>query len=270
MSDEIKKVLNSEKLSYELYSKLERIERNKQLKRKLKELKELDVKHIKVWTEIYAELNISAKENANKIELFLFVLLRRLFGSGLTLSVINSLENRKVSDLSKIFDVIPDKQKEKVVNYLVEELYQERILKKESWESGVLSHIRDVVFGMNDGLVEVLAAVAGFTGAIHNNLLIAVAGTIVGLSGTISMAVGAYLSSKSERDLEFDGINRLELELQVAKERLKEDLEKHSLNYKKFDKSLEDLISKLRKEGDKRRGEAKHRGPPYIPKYFFI
>ena len=250
MSDEIKKVLNSERLSYELYSKLEKIERNKQLKRKLKELKELDVKHIKVWTEIYKELNIPAKENANKIELFLFVLLRRLFGSGLTLSVINSLENRKVSDLSKIFDFIPDKQREKVVNYLVEELYQERILKKESWESGVLSHIRDVVFGMNDGLVEVLAAVAGFTGAIHNNLLIAVAGTIVGLSGTISMAVGAYLSSKSEKDLEFDGINRLELELQVAKERLKEDLEKHSLNYKKFDKSLEDLISKLKKEKD--------------------
>ncbi len=250
MSDEIKKVLNSEKLSYELYSKLERIERNKQLKKKLKELKELDVKHIKVWTEIYNELDIPVKENGNKLSLFLFILLRRLFGSGLTLSVINSLENRKVSDLSKIFDVIPDKQREKVVNYLVEELYQERILKKESWESGVLSHIRDVVFGMNDGLVEVLAAVAGFTGAIHNNLLIAVAGTIVGLSGTISMAVGAYLSSKSEKDLEFDGINRLELELQVAKERLKEDLEKHSLNYKNFDKSLEDLISKLKKEKD--------------------
>ena len=250
MSDEIKKVLNSEKLSYELYSKLERIERNKQLKRKLKELKELDLKHIRVWTDIYNELNIPVKENVNKIELFLFVLLRRLFGSGLTLSVINSLENRKVSDLSKIFDVIPDKQREKVVNYLVEELYQERILKKESWESGVLSHIRDVVFGMNDGLVEVLAAVAGFTGAIHNNLLIALAGTIVGLSGTISMAVGAYLSSKSEKDLEFDGMNRLELELQVAKERLKEDLEKHSSNYKKFDKSLDSLISKLKKESD--------------------
>ena len=93
MSDEIKKVLNSEKLSYELYSKLERIERNKQLKKKLKELKELDVKHIKVWTEIYNELDIPVKENGNKLSLFLFILLRRLFGSGLTLSVINSLEN---------------------------------------------------------------------------------------------------------------------------------------------------------------------------------
>ena len=250
MSDEIKNILNSEKLSYELYSRLERIEKNRQLKRKLKELKELDVKHIKVWTEIYKELDISAEKNVSNVEVFLFILLRRLFGSGLTLSVINSLENRKVSDLSKIFDIIPDKQREKVVNYLAEELYQERILKKESWESGVLYHIRDVVFGMNDGLVEVLAAVAGFTGAIHNNLLIAVAGTIVGLSGTISMAVGAYLSSKSEKDLEFDGINRLELELQIAKERLKEDLKKHSLNYKKFNKSLEDLIAKLKKEKD--------------------
>ncbi|EEZ93063.1 MAG: protein of unknown function DUF125 transmembrane [Candidatus Parvarchaeum acidiphilum ARMAN-4] len=250
MSDEIKKVLNSERLSYQLYSKLERLERNKEMKKKLKELKELDVKHIKVWTEIYKELNISVKENKNKVEVFLFVLLRRLFGSGLTLSLINSLETRKMSDLSKVFQDIPNKQREKVVDYLVEEMYQERLLKKESWENGVLSHIRDVVFGMNDGLVEFLAAVAGFTGAIHNNLLIAVAGTIVGLSGTISMAVGAYLSSKSEKDLEFSGINRLELELQVAKERLKEDLERHSLNYKKFDKGLEDLILKLKKEKD--------------------
>ena len=250
MSDEIRKVLNSEKLSYQLYSRLERIERNSKIKKKLKELKELDVKHIKVWTEIYKELNLPIKENKNKVEVFLFILLRRLFGSGLTLSVINSLETRKMSDLSKVFENIPDNQKEKVVGYLVEEMYQERLLKKESWESGIFSHIRDVVFGMNDGLVEVLAAVAGFTGAIHNNLLIAVAGTIVGLSGTISMAVGAYLSSKSEKDLEFSGINRLELELKVAKERLKEDLERHSLNYKKFDKGFEDLISKLKKEKD--------------------
>ncbi|MEM0143569.1 MAG: VIT1/CCC1 transporter family protein, partial [Candidatus Parvarchaeum sp.] len=243
-------VLASEKLSYDIYSRLERIEKNKQLKKKLKELKELDTKHIKVWTEVYKELNIPIKENNNKIILFLFILLRRLFGSGLTLSVINSLENRKVSDLSKVFNDIPDKQKEKVVNYLVEELYQERILKKESWESGVLSHIRDVVFGMNDGLVEVLAAVAGFTGAIHNNLLIAVAGTIVGISGTISMAVGAYLSSKSEKDLDVDGINRLELELQVAKERLKEDLKYHLENYKRFSKDIDSLISKLRSKKD--------------------
>ena len=250
MSDEIKRMLDSERLSYEIYSKLEVIEHNTKLKKKLKELRNLDVNHIKIWESVYKDMGLPITKKSHRLEIFSFLLLRRIFGAGLTLSVINSMENRKVSDLSKVFEDMSEKEKYKIVDYLVEELYQERLLKKESWEKGVLSHIRDVVFGMNDGLVEVLAAIAGFTGAIHNNLIIAVAGIIVGLSGTLSMAVGAYLSSKSEKDLDRDGLSRLELELQVAKERLKEDIKKHSMNYEKFDKSIDILISKLKKEKD--------------------
>ena len=250
MSDEIKRMLDSERLSYEIYSKLEVIEHNTKLKKKLRELRNLDVNHIKIWESVYKDMGLPITKKSHRLEIFSFLLLRRIFGAGLTLSVINSMENRKVSDLSKVFEDMSEKEKDKIVDYLVEELYQERLLKKESWEKGVLSHIRDVVFGMNDGLVEVLAAIAGFTGAIHNNLIIAVAGIIVGLSGTLSMAVGAYLSSKSEKDLDRDGLSRLELELQVAKERLKEDIKKHSMNYEKFDKSIDILISKLKKEKD--------------------
>lgn len=250
MSDEIKRMLDSERLSYEIYSKLEVIEHNTKLKKKLKELRNLDVNHIKIWESVYKDMGLPITKKSHRLEILSFLLLRRVFGAGLTLSVINSMENRKVSDLSKVFEDMSEKEKDKIVDYLVEELYQERLLKKESWEKGVLSHIRDVVFGMNDGLVEVLAAIAGFTGAIHNNLIIAVAGIIVGLSGTLSMAVGAYLSSKSEKDLDRDGLSRLELELQVAKERLKEDIKKHSMNYEKFDKSIDILISKLKKEKD--------------------
>lgn len=250
MEGELNKILDSERLSYQIYSHLAEVEKNRKLKAKLLELKKLDIKHIKVWEETYKELNIETTVKNSNLKVYSFLLIRKLFGSGLTLTLINSMENRKVSNLSKIFEYIPEKQKEKIVNYLVEELYQERILKKESWESGVLSHIRDVVFGMNDGLVEVLAAVAGFTGAIHNNLLIAIAGTIVGLSGTLSMAVGAYLSSKSERDLDIDNLNKLELELQVAKERLKEDLKYHLANYKKFSKDIDSLILKLKSKKD--------------------
>ena len=250
MADEISRILNSERFSYQIYSKLASIEKNKKLRAKLLELKKLDVKHIKVWEDIYNDLGIDTTPSKSAIKVYSFLLIRKIFGSGLTLSVIKSMENRKVSDLSKVFETIPAKQREKIVNYLVEELYQERILKKESWESGVLSHIRDIVFGMNDGLVEVLAAVAGFTGAIHNNLLIAVAGTIVGLSGTISMAVGAYLSSKSEKDLDKDSLNRLELELQVGKERLKEDLQYHLDRYRDFSRDIDTLIKKLKVEKD--------------------
>jgi VIT1/CCC1 family predicted Fe2+/Mn2+ transporter len=250
MSEEIKKILGAERLSFQIYSELLRIETNKKLKAKLADLREIDRRHIKIWEEIYTDLKIPIKEKNYYFTAAGFVFLRRLFGKGLVLSIINSMENKKVSTLSKVFISIPQSQRKKVTSYLVEELYQERILKKENWESGLLSHIRDVVFGMNDGLVEVLAAVSGFTGIINNNILIAAAGTIVGLSGTISMAVGAYLSSKSEGDIDRDGLSRLELELQIAKERLSEDIAKHKESYHAFSNSVDELISKLKSERD--------------------
>ncbi len=250
MADEIRKILGSERLSFQIYSKLFAIETDKKLKKKLGDLMDLDKKHMRVWQEIYSDLNIPIKDKSYVFEAQMFVLLRRLFGRGLVLSIINSMENEKVSTLSKVFLSVPREQRQKVVEYLVEELYQERILKKESWESGLLTHIRDIVFGMNDGLVEVLAAVAGFTGIINSNILIAAAGTIVGLSGTISMAVGAYLSSKSEKDIDRDSMSRLELELQVAKERLAEDIMKHKESYHAFSNSVDSLIDRLKKERD--------------------
>ncbi len=244
------RIFNSEQLSYDIYSKLYEIEGDKKLRKKLKELKDLDTKHIAVWNKIYAELGLSVRVRKYYLEVGILMFVRKLFGKGLTLSIINSLENRKVSDLSKFFIYIPTKQRVKIVNYLVEELYQENLLKRDVWESGIISHIRDIVFGMNDGLVEVLAAVAGFTGVLQNNLLIAVAGAIVGVSGTISMAVGAYLSSKSELDVDADSLNRLELELQVARERLIEDLKARSESYKRFNQSVDELIAKLKQHKD--------------------
>jgi VIT1/CCC1 family predicted Fe2+/Mn2+ transporter len=240
------RVLDSEMLAYSIYSKLSSTETDTNLRKKLKKLHDLDTRHLKIWEGIRADMNLPEPSHVHALEVAALVFVRRLFGKGLTISIVNSIENRKISDLSKVFPYIPDKYRPDVINYLVEELYQERLLKRDGLEGGILANIRNVVFGMNDGLVEVLAAVAGFTGVLHNNLLIAIAGSIVGLSGTISMAVGAYLSSKSEMDVETDGLNRLELELQVAKERLMGDLKKHSENYRRLDKSLDELIYKLK------------------------
>ncbi|MCL5009657.1 MAG: VIT1/CCC1 transporter family protein [Candidatus Parvarchaeota archaeon] len=244
------KVVDSERLAHDIYSRLYLVEKDKKLKNKLKELKAIDIKHLETWDKIDSEMKLRTVSHTHGLEVASILFVRRLFGKDLTLSIINSIENRKISDLSKVFHYIPNRYKPKIIDYLVEELYQERLLKQDSKSSGIITNIRDVVFGMNDGLVEVLAAVAGFTGVLHDNLLILIAGTIVGLSGTISMAVGAYLASKSEKDVENDSINRLELELQVAKERLIEDLKKHSRTYEKFDKGLDELIIKLKKFRD--------------------
>lgn len=64
-----------------------------------------------------------------------------------------------------------------------------------------LSQIREVVFGMQDGLISTVGFVAGVHGATANNRLVLLAGIIQMIAGAFSMAAGAYLSTKAEREV---------------------------------------------------------------------
>ncbi len=61
--------------------------------------------------------------------------------------------------------------------------------------------IREVVFGAQDGLLSTLALVTGVRGAAATRYTILVAGLSGALAGTISMALGAYVAAKSQRDV---------------------------------------------------------------------
>jgi len=61
--------------------------------------------------------------------------------------------------------------------------------------------IREVVFGAQDGLLSTLALVTGVRGADATRYGILVAGFSGALAGTISMALGAYVAAKSQRDV---------------------------------------------------------------------
>jgi VIT1/CCC1 family predicted Fe2+/Mn2+ transporter len=61
--------------------------------------------------------------------------------------------------------------------------------------------VADVVFGANDGLVSILALVAGVYGAVTESHLIFISGVAGAVAGAISMGAGAYLSSKSEQEV---------------------------------------------------------------------
>ena len=75
------------------------------------------------------------------------------------------------------------------------------VLGMEGWEMGGGGGVRDVIFGANDGLVSILALVAGVYGAITESYVILVAGAAGAIAGAISMGAGAYLSSKSEKEV---------------------------------------------------------------------
>ncbi len=116
-------------------------------------------------------------------------------------------EDESVEDLSvqaaNISDLATSEEWTRVASD--ERLHIERIKKEvlgmEGWEMGGGGGVRDVIFGANDGLVSILALVAGVYGAITESHPILIAGIVGAVAGAISMGAGAYLSSKSEKEV---------------------------------------------------------------------
>lgn len=73
----------------------------------------------------------------------------------------------------------------------------------EHWHAGgeTGSNLRDLVLGISDGLVTVIAFVAGTTALLNGTTLVLKAGVAEMFAGAISMGLGAYLGSKSQREV---------------------------------------------------------------------
>ncbi len=63
-----------------------------------------------------------------------------------------------------------------------------------------LRYVGSIVLGLNDALVELTGALAGFTLALSDNKIISLVGLVTGISAALSMAASDYLSSKAEGD----------------------------------------------------------------------
>ncbi len=60
--------------------------------------------------------------------------------------------------------------------------------------------IREIIFGIEDGLITTLSVVLGVSGAVADRGIIIVAGIAALIAEAISMSAGAYLSTKSQRE----------------------------------------------------------------------
>ena len=74
-------------------------------------------------------------------------------------------------------------------------------LAEERHEAGLLSEIREIIFGAQDGLISTLAVVSTVGGAFATRFPVLVAGIASALAGVFSMAAGEYMSSKSQREI---------------------------------------------------------------------
>ncbi len=59
--------------------------------------------------------------------------------------------------------------------------------------------LREIVFGLNDGLVTTLVFLMAVSGGASSNLLVIMLGEV--MAGGVSMALGGYLSARTEREI---------------------------------------------------------------------
>lgn len=207
-----------------------------------------------VWKEVLEFYKEKAEIQHYSFYPWLFLFARKVLGKSISVDILNIYEKTALGELSikdflNVINIVPKSKLKRVVDLVTDELYNEG-LEHAGNHTGIISHVREIVFGMNDGLVEVLAAVAGLVGIYKSNLVAALAGLIVGISGTLSMAVGAYLSSRSQKDVALSEIKLLQLEVGAAKERLSKEINIHYKNYRNLVKSLDNIIKRLKSKND--------------------
>jgi predicted membrane protein (TIGR00267 family) len=93
-----------------------------------------------------------------------------------------------------------------------------------------LARIREVIFGMQDGLVTAATVGPAVAGATATSSTVLVAGLAAVLGGTLSMAAGSFLGSRAERQVQEAELRREAMEIETnPEEELAELIEMYRL-----------------------------------------
>ncbi|QEN08088.1 rubrerythrin family protein [Oceanispirochaeta crateris] len=116
----------------------------------------------------------------------------QIFGLTFGIKLLESVESKGIKSYSELDrslkymdEIIEDEERHETE--LIEMLDEER-----------LKYVGAVVLGLNDALVELTGALAGFTIAFQDTKLIGLTGLITGISASFSMAASEYLATRHE------------------------------------------------------------------------
>lgn len=172
----------------------------------LVEIREHEVRDAQMWLSFCQELEADNDHSLRGLNLKVAMMMSILGPRGF-LEWVLIAEDECVEDLFILASTLEDKTlSDRWLRIASDELQhvenmKQKVLGMESWVMSGGGGIRDVIFGGNDGLVSILALVAGVYGAVTDNSIILLTGVSGAIAGTISMGAGAYLSAKSEGEV---------------------------------------------------------------------
>ena len=148
-----------------------------------------ELRHSRVW-ESYTRTPCAP----NRLRVWIYGLLARVLGFTFAVKLLEKGEVLGQDNYSRLESEVPEvsavrEDEARHEKELLDMLDEER-----------LKYVGSMVLGMNDALVELTGALAGFTFALRDTRLVALAGLITGISATLSMTSSSYLSSKADED----------------------------------------------------------------------
>ena len=99
------------------------------------------------------------------------------------------------------------------------------ILGRERWHVRGTGWVGDAIYGVNDGLGAVFGIVSGMAGYTGGSEVVLAAGLAGTLASALSMGAGAYLASKSEREVYESEVSRERREMEADPEEERLELE---------------------------------------------
>ena len=143
--------------------------------------------HARFWEKIS---DVEVKPDMWRV--FRVVWLARILGLTFVLKLMEKREGTGSAVYTKLAEYFPESKK-----FAEEELVHEKQLLNMLDEES-LQYVGSIVLGLNDALVELTGALAGFTLALSDNRIISLVGLVTGISAALSMAASDYLSSKAD------------------------------------------------------------------------
>ncbi len=242
--------LHDELFASRIYLELSRMY-GEELSNKLRRLSEIEKSHAEFWRRVLRKRGVEVDSvGVSRAKILVYKVLFRLIGLGLTLRLLEMDEVKAVEMYSMLMESgeLSEEEKAGLRKILEDELLHEQEFSSEkSRFEEFLSHIREAVLGMNDGLVEVLSVTAGLSGAYGAPLPVALGGFIVGVAGALSMGVGAFVSAKSQREVHVGVLRRVTLAARYVGHLLRERV-RWFMSRKGFSEPLAEMIS--REAGD--------------------
>jgi len=190
MEDKTRSVIQAMQVNeiteYHIYSALARRMKGDNAK-VMTEIAEAERAHAKVW-EKYTGVEVKP----NKLKVLYFRAIAFVFGVTFVINLMEKGEENAQWIYAEIENEIPEASR---IRHEEEE-HEESLISMVDDEH--LKYTSSIVLGLNDALVELTGALAGFTFALGNCKTIGMAGFITGSAATFSMAASEYLSKKND------------------------------------------------------------------------